>query len=302
MPEVADLIRSIAWPAVAILGLLLFRQPVKERIGKIVHFRGPGIEADFERELNETAELVERFKSLPPGEEEQAPLLAGVGTVTIPSKPNPKAELEETKESIREAAAVSSRAALINVSNSLTISVRRTLAALGHYPSSPMSLPNMARELKRLGAFQDEGVQLVTEFANLRNRTLHDPDVPDEDALRAVEVGLDLLDTIERLPRSHHIVVAANLEVFADPEGRELRIDVRAVLLKPEHPATDGSEQPPRVFPTTKTHFEPGQEVAWEWGLDNHYDESWYRDPSTGEIKYGWRVSLEFVGRPLDWL
>ena len=57
-----------------------------------------------------------------------------------------------------------------------------------------------------------------------------------------------------------------------------------------------------RIFPTTRTHFQKGQIVAWEWVLDTarQWGATWYRDPDTDEIKHAWGGSLEFVGRPVS--
>jgi hypothetical protein len=55
-----------------------------------------------------------------------------------------------------------------------------------------------------------------------------------------------------------------------------------------------------RIFPTTRTHFQKGKRVAWEWNMAKVWPAAWYRDPDTGEIKEGWVSAAEFVGRHLD--
>jgi len=49
-----------------------------------------------------------------------------------------------------------------------------------------------------------------------------------------------------------------------------------------------------------QTHFQKGKRVAWEWITGNKWDESWYRDSDTNEIKYAWSGAMEFVGRHLE--
>lgn len=53
------------------------------------------------------------------------------------------------------------------------------------------------------------------------------------------------------------------------------------------------------IFPTTKTHFMKGQQVAWEWKPGHVWDSSWYIDPTSAQRLETWSSSLEFVGRPL---
>jgi hypothetical protein len=55
-----------------------------------------------------------------------------------------------------------------------------------------------------------------------------------------------------------------------------------------------------RVFPTTRTHFERGREVAWDWNRDRSWGPAWYRHPDSGDLQHAWDSSLEFIGRHLD--
>jgi hypothetical protein len=57
-----------------------------------------------------------------------------------------------------------------------------------------------------------------------------------------------------------------------------------------------------RIYATTKTHFQKGKQVAWEWNTGRAWKEAWYRDPDSEEIRSAWSGSAEFVGRHLDGL
>ena len=87
------------------------------------------------------------------------------------------------------------------------------------------------------------------------------------------------------------------VEVYSDSEGENIRDGIKGVVL--ETTSTGATSKMLRVFPTTRTHFEKGKRVAWEWNAGMVVSESWYRHPDTGEVNYGWGSSMEFVGRHL---
>jgi len=74
--------------------------------------------------------------------------------------------------------------------------------------------------------------------------------------------------------------------------------NVCGLLLETTSPG--GTSKEHRIFPTTKTTYQKGERVAWEWNLGKKYGQAWYKDPDTGEIKSAWRGSAEFVGRNFD--
>jgi hypothetical protein len=55
-----------------------------------------------------------------------------------------------------------------------------------------------------------------------------------------------------------------------------------------------------RIYPSTKTHFKKGKQVAWEWDMSKTWGPLWYKDPQTDEMKSAWSSSAEFVGRNLE--
>ena len=55
-----------------------------------------------------------------------------------------------------------------------------------------------------------------------------------------------------------------------------------------------------RILPTTRTHFQKGKRVAWDWNMQKKWPTAWYRDPNTGGVKRAWIKSAEFIGRHLD--
>jgi hypothetical protein len=132
----------------------------------------------------------------------------------------------------------------------------------------------------------------VREFRDVRRRIVHGSDVSGHEVLRAIDLGSSILQALRRVPREVHVVVAPSVE-----SSRTKPRDVRAVLLESTN-LVDRRPGSPRAFPTRRD-YKKGQTVSWEWKFDTIWDESWYRDPDTGQIAYAWTSSAEFDGRPL---
>jgi hypothetical protein len=94
------------------------------------------------------------------------------------------------------------------------------------------------------------------------------------------------------------VVTHVDLELYSDEAGKKLIPDGVAIVLEARAPA--GHPGGTYVFPTTRKKYQPGQRVAWEWNPAKGFDEAWYRDPVSGEIKHAWSSAMEFSGRPLD--
>jgi hypothetical protein len=257
MKDTAELLRGIAallWPAAVIVAIFVFRAQLGGLIGRIRRARFPGgeIELALDQLQATTQGLEETLERTP------APVPATNTEATL------QLQLadDEPIRSILESAANNPRAGLMLVSAELETAMRRVLAAVGHYPERSIGIRQMARELRRVAGLPMEYERAFDEFAEVRNAIVHGlPNISDDEVLRAVDVGLSLLRLIYVWPYERNRVVAADLEVYADPNGAEPREDLKAVLLETE--GSDGSVAE-RVFPTTKAHFRPGK-----WCLGN---------------------------------
>jgi hypothetical protein len=289
MKDFAELLRGVAallWPIAAIIALLLFRHQLVSLIGRIRRARLPGgVEIDIERRLDKLQVSTQAL-------EEKVPV--------IPAEPEAAAQttIDEAVGEILQTAAVNPRAGLMLVSAELEAAMRRLLAAVGHYPGHSLGIQRMGSELTRVAGIPAAYVKAFEEFAEVRNAIVHgQPDISDDDALRAVDLGLSLLRLTRAWPHEVRSVLAAGREVYSDAEGVHPRNDVTAVLLDVQ--GVDAPSSVVHAHPTTLSHFRPGQRVSFEWNMARTWGESWYRDVD-GSIRYGWRSSAEFVGRPLD--
>ena len=60
---IANMLSDVAWPVVAVVAILFFRNPLKSLITKTVHFKGFGIDADFNQQAHSVAIEADRIIS-----------------------------------------------------------------------------------------------------------------------------------------------------------------------------------------------------------------------------------------------
>lgn len=284
MDAVAELIRALAalaWPAVAAFFLWVYKPEVVGLLRRLRRGSVMGqtfeLDQDLER-LDKRARAAE--KAIPPPD-------------TSPT-PRAGANYPDAIESLLADASSSPKLALIALSARLERSIREILAS--SQDPNEWEHGSLAQNLRRIELPPDV-TAAVGEFRSVRNRIVHGHQASDEDAIRAIDSGLTILRALEAVPREIHVVEHPNVEVFADAKGEHKRPDVHGVVL--ESRSSNGSGSNRRVFPTTRTHFQKGKSVAWEWSSPA-WSESWYRDPDTGELEYAWTSAMQFVGRHLE--
>lgn len=281
--DVADLLRavaSLAWPAVAFAALLLFRTEFAALLRRLRRGRAAGVELDFGRELSELEQSADDLQ-------EAVPETPAVSPEVEPAT----SEAPEASARILDRAAQSPKAALMLLSAELE---RRSREAVSTRAPDIVRGPWM-RQLRVL-ELSPSVRAAAEEFRLLRNQIVHGGQATDDDALRAIDAGLMILRALERVPHEVNVVIQPKVDCFADADGNQQH-DFQAVLLAAEHPP-DG-EVTERAFPHTGPPLPEGEAVTWEWRSGRTFPESWYRDPRSGELRYGWTSALEFAGRPL---
>lgn len=280
--DAADLIRalaSLAWPAVAATALLLFRDEISALLRRVTKGKAGPIEFEIQRDLEELgARTSAAAESLPP----QGDL----------DEEDSERDTSVAQQVLREASS-SPKLALITLSAELERKAREVLAS-SQDPSEWRNRP-LSHTLNRL-ELSPQVQAAYKEFQGVRNKIVHGLTAGDDDALRAIDYGLVILDALNKIPHAIHRVVVPRVECFTDAEGT-VSAGYFAVLLQSESTAARESHE--HVFPTRQESYRPGEALSWEWGHQS-FDETWYCDPRDGQIKYGWTVSLEFQGRPLD--
>jgi hypothetical protein len=291
--DFSDLLHALAdlaWPAVVLAAILLFKSEISALFGRIRPVKGPaGTEVELDRDLDLVLEKTYLAAQSLPEEPAQPP-----PAQEPPEDLSTEADLDSA-DRIYEEAARSPKVALMALSALIDRRSHEVLAS--SQEPEHWEQATLGQKLHRLDLSPDLRLAAAA-FQEVRARIVHGHEATDEDALRAIDIGVTLLRTIDRLPHGLHYVVEPSVECFEDANGERPFTDFHGVLLEPV-PQTQGKIHL-HAFPTTRDHFRKGKPVSWEWNRFVRYPEAWYRDPRDGEIKYGWTGALEFVGRPLE--
>jgi hypothetical protein len=161
-------------------------------------------------------------------------------------------------------------------------------------------LPDGVARLVELGVIPASATAAVDLFTQVRNAVVHGakPRSGDE-ILRALDSGIEIYNAIANVPRERNFVLAAGIPLFADEDMTTPIPDAKGIMLRTVA-ATSQREESERIFPTTRNHFQVGEEVAWVWGHSRSWGPAWYRHPKTGEVLKGWDGAAEFIGTPID--
>jgi len=199
-----------------------------------------------------------------------------------------------------EIAAQSPSAALLALGAEIEREVRELLASLGLLLGrTSVPLQQALAELSTYGLPKHLPGSLEL-FWDVRNKLVHGRTSSPDDVLRAIDSGVAILKALYAIPRETNIVYHPGVTVYADEKCMKPISDAKGLILETQSPS--GVSVHRRIYPTTKTDYEKGKRVAWEWSDRHRFGEAWYKDPDTGETKYAWTSSMEFVGRHLDQL
>jgi hypothetical protein len=283
-------IAAFLWPVFAFVALFSFKNEIRGLLSRLRKGKLFGQEIELGESLNQldasAIEAVAEVAALPepvgaPSNDSSSPL-----------------DGEKERQLLMEATR-SPKAALMLLAADLEREVRHLLASLGLLDGRRVgTLPQALKLLDQRGKSLHQVTSALNSFWNVRSRIVHGHEASEDDILRAIDSGLMIFRAIREIPHEVNIVYHPEADVFSDSAGLVRREDVHAVILETTSP--DGTSTSMRVFPSTRRHFKKGQRVSLEWLPGHVYAQSWYRDPDTQEIKYGWTASAEFVGRSLE--
>ena len=135
---------------------------------------------------------------------------------------------------------------------------------------------------------------LVDHYSKL----VHGGQTEERNVLSAIDSGISILKSLQAIPREKSVVLYPTVTVYSDPGCTTELKGVKGVILETRSPG--GARTSRRIYPSTRTHFKKGKQVSWEWNLQNVWNQAWYRDPESDEIKSAWHSAGEFIGRHLD--
>jgi hypothetical protein len=218
---------------------------------------------------------------------------------TVPVEEFEPPQLDVIDVILNEAAA-NPKAALIRLSVAMEDELMRLLGGAG-FLAGKTYLPlgtalNILRTQYR--ALPESVLSALEAFQIVRNKIVHSGEALPDETLSAIESGLIVLRTLRGLPIARYVILHPRVPLYSDEFGAHERLDVHGVII--EEVSAGGLLKTKHVQPTTRAHFKPGMQVAWEWNFDSQWGETWYLDPDTQETKHAWSNSVEFVGRGLD--
>ncbi len=185
-----DLLVGIAWPAVALLGLLFFRSELSKLIGRLKTAKYKNLEIDFQEKLDDAKRISHEVKMLPPPEEKKAhPAIP----LTEANTRMMNLGLQPTQSGLdmnyfREIANRDPNLALAALRLELEV-LTRNLARGFNVPAEPQeSTWRLLNRLFSLSAITSEQMRLASVVLELCNSAVHGQRVSRSEALSIIEV------------------------------------------------------------------------------------------------------------------
>lgn len=200
---------------------------------------------------------------------------------------------------VLQEAARSPKVGLMLLSAELERAVHTLLMATGWAQLQPRFTLRVGIErLVEIGVLTHSAASALAVYQSVRNEIIHGGRMAsDDEVLRALDAAIPLLRAVLAVPMEKNFVSHPGVDIFSDSAASNLIIDAKGLILETVSPG--GVSITCRIFPTTKTDYELGKQVSWEWG-PRQWGEAWYRDPDSGEVRQAWGGSMEFRGRHLD--
>lgn len=286
--EILKAIASLLWPILGFTTIYLFKNEIASTLGRMKKGKFLGQEIELSDEvvkLHKTAtEALEEVSSLPKSS-------------NSPEKQD-KDDNSSLSEIIKEASR-SPKTALILLASEVEKEAKQTLASIGKLQGTHrMTLSQIINELDNHYGLPRHVSSSLRLFWETRNKIIHGGETEESNILSAIDSGVTILRTLQSLPKETNWVQNEGVPVFSDPDCKHEIKGVKGIILRTESPS--GAKISYRIFPSTRVHFQKNKRVSWEWSFDRTWNDAWYKDPETDEIKLAWNSSSEFIGRNLD--
>ena len=283
-----DSTANLLWPILIFIILLIFKNQISDILSRLRKGKVLGQEIELHEDLKDLKEFTnEAVEELPIKIEKGELNKQTIGAYTFDSK------------SIPEETARNPTNALFHLGILIEQQIRDILAStgkIGDYLSG--NIVSNVNSLVDKGLLPSSAAHAITYFIQIRGRIVHGREAQESEILSAIDSGMTILRLLEAVPRQTYIVYHPGVAVYSDPNCMDKRIGVKGVIL--ETISAGGVKRSFYIYPTTKNYYIKGKRVSWEWNMKDIFRESWYRDPDTNEIKYGWTEAAEFVGRHID--
>ena len=294
LPDIADLIRSIAsllWSVLGFLALFCFRKDIAVLMARISKAKVFGHEFELQKHIKE---LYATTQQLP-------------NTVRVRSEPeaankissSAQADVDHTARRIYEYASTSPRIALLFLDGVIKSEASDLLASTGKWtPPRDLSFSEFLKKLDRHYGLPASVKDSLWHYERALNAILHGESTSNERILlSAVDSGIEIYSVLHMLPRDQYWIHHEGVAVYSDQECSDMISGVKGIILTVK---SRGDTIRKEIVPSTKLHFKKGKQVSWEWNMDKVFQVAWYRDPESGGTKRAWNREVEFVGRIMD--
>ena len=183
---ISAVVSALAWPIAVIIAVVVLRRPLRHLLSRLETFKGPGVEATFQRQVEEA-------------KEEAALAVAGLPSV----QEGDKSQQERLEYSdLLRLADVSPRAAILEtwlrIESTLTdVAMRMDVSA--DTRRGPLSL---MEALERHGTIAPEVGSALRRLRNLRNVAVHtqDLDISKDSVVDYIETANFILRSLKERP------------------------------------------------------------------------------------------------------
>ncbi|MBI2521542.1 MAG: hypothetical protein HYV97_14085 [Bdellovibrio sp.] len=297
-----DSFSHFAWPIVVLILFAALRGKLAKLIDRIrsVSAGKDGVQIGL-------VELAAAVSVLPPEE----PIVRSEDSPPKESKLEKRAEFLRTlkKESVRdvntaianviEAAKGSPKLGLITLAIELEQELKILIASMGLLSQvGGLSLKVMLEKLAERGALAPSITTSIKYLVDARNTAVHGGEIEPAQINSIIDMGITILRAVYSIPCEKHEVFETNIDLFSDKDLKSPVSLGKGLILKSTTASGVGFRI--AIYPTTRTHFVKGRQVAWEWSFGNKWAKTWYYDKELKGPKVAWDSSAEFIGRHIQ--
>ncbi|WP_255991629.1 hypothetical protein [Chitinolyticbacter albus] len=173
---IAELVKALAWPSCIVIAVLLFRQPLYDLIPLLKKLKYKELELEFAREVFELQREVAE---------------------SIPSEPTSMVASPSDSDRYFKLAALSPRAAILEVWLAVETASVRALSSLYSVPplDGMRSAPDLGSSLKNSNLIDESQFNIFQRLRGLRNKAAHAEELAlsEEDARHYVDLAMKLV-------------------------------------------------------------------------------------------------------------
>jgi hypothetical protein len=274
-------ISQLLWPILVLIVIFIFRKELSSILSRLKKGKILGQELELEKEMNE-------FK-----------IAADKVSETVVQE-STQYEPGNTKviENIFTKSSADPKVGILLLSLEIEKEVNKLIASIGILKEVPIrTMAEAFKHLEQRRYVAGSVVESLRLFWALRDKIIHGRYTESKDQLiRFIDIGTNLLTTLKSIPRQKLFVKKMNIELFSDANCLIKRPEVVGVILEEVNGITNVKSY--KIVPTKNKHYTIGEELSSEYN-NNTWNDTWYKDTDTNQIKLAWSGTLEFTGRPI---